>query len=205
MTRNLEPKPALASSTIRGTIATTIATILLAILPSIQRIIDNHVKNEQTKRDVQEIVNIINTICTILGLGGAGTAVAGRLSIGDLYTARGLPGPDKEDFESNSIPEKVELKQLPPFRDQSLESQPETQREELWENEKDITSSSGETQVQGNPTFTHESSESMTKSTTSDDPATELAEKDLASSKQTTTVKKHGPTYWFSRKDSTVN
>jgi len=215
MIRKLEPKSVFASSTIRGTILTTFSTILLAILPSIQRIVDNHVQDEKTRRDVQEVIIIVNTIFTIIGLGGAGTAFAGRVSVGDLWTPRGVPGPNREDFASPAPFEKTDLKLLGASRDTPPELQGATQN--LENNAKSATlPASGEVQAH-NPHASiletqHEPTPSLmivdhqTIESREDSGARRVTESGEASrvggERSPTSPKKKEPTYWSSKKNS---
>ncbi len=97
--RQLTPKPLFASSTVRGATASAIATLIIGILPFAQNIANRHCKEDQIcLEDTNDIVEIISLVVTTIGLGSAGYAVAGRASIGDLWTPKGVPGPTREEL-----------------------------------------------------------------------------------------------------------
>lgn len=97
--RQLTPKPLFASSTVRGATASAIATLIIGILPFAQNIANRHCEDNQTcLEDTNDIIEIISLVVTTIGLGSAGYAVAGRTSIGDLWTPEGVPGPTREEL-----------------------------------------------------------------------------------------------------------
>ena len=119
--RPLKPKPVLASSTIWG-ISLSAITVLFssAMQPTLRLSVNNLCppaipsENEMMqespdrvlcKENISDVLGIMTALLTAVGLGGAGTAVYGRVSVGDLWTPKGMPGPNKTDMNSPDDPQ----------------------------------------------------------------------------------------------------
>jgi phosphoglycerate dehydrogenase-like enzyme len=57
------------------------------------------------RADIEDGVEIVGQVLGVLGFGGAGLAIAGRVQAGGVYTPDWMPGPNKEDLEAleNSV------------------------------------------------------------------------------------------------------
>ena len=112
--RPLKPKPLLASSTIWG-ISLSAITVLLSsamqptfrlsvnnlcppAVPAANEVMQESPERVLCKENISDVLGIITALLTALGLGGAGTAVYGRVSVGDLWTPKGMPGPNQTDM-----------------------------------------------------------------------------------------------------------
>lgn len=132
--RQLKPKPLFESSTVRGATASAIATIVIGILPFAQNIANRHcAENKVCESDVSDVVEIISFVVTTIGLGSAGFTVVGRASIGDLWTPKGVPGPNREDFSKRAPSVTNDFEEHIDSDNPSLDtSEPEfTERQEL--------------------------------------------------------------------------
>ncbi len=107
--RQLTPKPLFESSTVRGVTASALATIIIGILPFAQSIANRHCgADKNCQNDVNDIVQMISVVVTTISLGSAGYAVVGRASIGDLWTPRGVPGPNREELMQYSTEQSID-------------------------------------------------------------------------------------------------
>jgi hypothetical protein len=72
-----------------------LATAAPAIVPELSNIISRRVGPEH-QQDVQDVSKIILSVAGLLvGTVGAGTAIAGRIQAGGVYTPDFLPGPNR--------------------------------------------------------------------------------------------------------------
>ncbi|WP_156914939.1 hypothetical protein [Rubidibacter lacunae] len=56
-------------------------------------------RNEKRMGNVEDVFSLLEAIAITLGIGGGGISFAGRARIGDIWTPKFLPGPDREDVE----------------------------------------------------------------------------------------------------------
>lgn len=92
------PKPALRSLTIQSASFSALLGLWLAISPSVGGLLQSNAKTEKAKANIGYVMEIINQVAGFLVVGSGATAIAGRLRVGDLYTPKGLPGANLDDF-----------------------------------------------------------------------------------------------------------
>ncbi len=90
----VKTKSATNDPVIRSSLVTLVITASFAVAPSITSILVRHFPSNA--RDIEDIGQAIQVIASITGLTASGACAAGRIAMGDLYTAKGLPGPDKD-------------------------------------------------------------------------------------------------------------
>jgi hypothetical protein len=95
----MRPRPAMESGTIQGASIALLASFVAAITPPAAAIAARqHPAQAENYRD---IASIVLTICSFLGGVGSVGAINSRLGQGDLWTPRGIPGPDRQRVLEN--------------------------------------------------------------------------------------------------------
>jgi len=93
-------KSAFQSLTVQSGLLTVVLSLGIACAqPATNLICRGAGENSRLCMDTRDYRDILIGIAGVLGVGTGIGAVAGRLRVGDLYTAHGLPGADKEVLE----------------------------------------------------------------------------------------------------------
>jgi hypothetical protein len=97
----MQPKSLFQSSTFRGAAIAAVITVIAGITPFASSIATRHYPKHRA--DIEDVAQIVLVLCSVLGVGSSGMAIAGRVSVGDIYTPAWMPGPNKEDFISDNL------------------------------------------------------------------------------------------------------
>lgn len=91
------PKPLLKTLTAKSALLAMLGSALLAIAQTAGNISSRHYP--ERKEDIADLVNLVDRLGLLLGLGGGIGAIAGRAGASaPTYTAPWLPGPNREDL-----------------------------------------------------------------------------------------------------------
>ncbi|WP_019500818.1 hypothetical protein [Pseudanabaena sp. PCC 6802] len=92
----MKPKSFLESSSVRGSLVAICALVVGVVVPPVANIAARHLP--ESAQDIRDVERLLIGLTHLVTGGGALAAIAGRVNVGDLYTPKGLPGPDKEDL-----------------------------------------------------------------------------------------------------------
>ena len=97
-------KSALQSVTVQSGLLTVFLSLGIACAqPATNLICRGAGESSRLCMDTRDYRDILIGVAGVLGVGAGVGAVAGRLRVGDLYTAHGLPGADKEVLEQSYL------------------------------------------------------------------------------------------------------
>lgn len=99
----MEPRPFHRSITILANTVVMLAFGLMTAADPITRILErNGIISSVDRQDVLEILQVISTV---FGLGGSAGVFLGRVRVGDIYTPHWLPGPNESDCYGKFVDE----------------------------------------------------------------------------------------------------